>query len=112
MLKSTFDKVTNDAGLVTPSSIGSKVTVANANNEVATYGILRFVGELDGQDGIFCGVELGEPLGKNDGSYRGIKFFSCRPEHGLFLPIHRVKLAQKKQSNNMIQRPDVCILFY
>jgi hypothetical protein len=53
MLKSTLDKVTSNAGLVTPSSIGSRVFVANSNNEIATSGILRFVGELEGQDGLF-----------------------------------------------------------
>jgi hypothetical protein len=108
MLKSTLDKVNNDAGLVTPSSIGSRVLVANSNNEIATSGILRFVGELDGQDGLFCGVELSEPFGKNDGSYKGVYFFRCPQNHGLFLPIHRVRLAEKRQSQSKmpIQRPD------
>jgi hypothetical protein len=111
MLKSTLDKVNNDAGLVTPSSIGFRVLVANSNNEIATSGILRFVGELDGQDGLFCGVELSEPFGKNDGSYKGVYFFRCPQNHGLFLPIHRVRLAEKRQSQSStakmpMQRPD------
>uniref|UniRef100_A0AC34FF27 CAP-Gly domain-containing protein n=1 Tax=Panagrolaimus sp. ES5 TaxID=591445 RepID=A0AC34FF27_9BILA len=107
MLLSTF-KVTSDAGLVTPSSVGSRVLVANSNNEIATSGILRFVGELEGQDGLFCGVELPEPFGKNDGSYKGVYFFRCPQNHGLFLPIHRVRLAEKRQSHSRmpIQRPD------
>ena len=68
-------KTHNETELVTPACIGRRVLVANANNEVATAGILRFVGPLEGQNGIFCGVELPEPLGKNDGSYRGM--ISC-----------------------------------
>ena len=68
-------KVHNETELVTPASVGRRVLVANANNEVATTGILRFVGPLEGQHGLFCGVELSEPLGKNDGSYRGM--ISC-----------------------------------
>ena len=64
-------QTTNDAGLVTASCIGLRVHVANLSKENTTTGILRFVGELEGQDGLYCGVELSESLGKNDGSYRG-----------------------------------------
>lgn len=48
-------------------------------------GEVRFIGPTDfSPEGIWVGVELDEPLGKNDGTVAGISYFSCEPNHGLF----------------------------
>jgi dynactin complex subunit len=36
-------------------------------------GILRYFGPVEGQQGIFCGVELDQPVGKNDGIHKGVQ---------------------------------------
>lgn len=41
--------------------------------------------------GIWLGIELDKPSGKNDGSVRGVKYFSCPPKHGVFAPPSRVQ---------------------
>lgn len=34
--------------------------------------------------GIWYGIELDDPKGKNDGSVQGIQYFVCPPNHGMF----------------------------
>ncbi|XP_064460859.1 CAP-Gly domain-containing linker protein 1-like isoform X2 [Ornithodoros turicata] len=75
---------TTDCGL----RVGDRVVV-NATSGMKT-GTLQFLGPTEFAQGQWAGVELDEPVGKNDGSVAGRRYFSCRPKFGLFAPIHKV----------------------
>ncbi|KAI8980556.1 dynactin [Trametes punicea] len=58
----------------------------------AGRGIVRFAGATSFSAGKWIGIELSEPNGKNDGSVQGVKYFSCRPNYGVFVRPSQVKV--------------------
>ncbi|ROT64830.1 putative restin [Penaeus vannamei] len=68
--------------------VGDRVVINSASG--VKHGTLRFIGKADFAEGIWAGVELDEPNGKNDGSVAGKKYFECKNKYGLFAPVARV----------------------
>ncbi|KAG1848525.1 dynein associated protein-domain-containing protein [Suillus subalutaceus] len=58
----------------------------------AGRGIVRFSGATSFSSGKWIGIELHEPKGKNDGSLQGLTYFSCKPNHGVFVRPSQVKV--------------------
>ncbi|VDM56279.1 unnamed protein product [Angiostrongylus costaricensis] len=79
----------NPTAVVTEQDIGNFVSVSGIGK-----GILRYVGEIRGRDGLYCGIELDAPSGKHNGTYQGVVYFVCPPLHGIFAPIYRVELDE------------------
>ncbi|KAM4042669.1 kinesin-like protein KIF13B isoform 2-T2 [Anomaloglossus baeobatrachus] len=67
---------------------GEYVTVGTNKN-----GVVRYVGAADFQEGMWVGVELDVPAGKNDGSVGGKHYFKCNPGYGVLVRPNRVKKA-------------------
>ncbi|CAD5112228.1 DgyrCDS1458 [Dimorphilus gyrociliatus] len=65
--------------------IGDKVIVGGVKS-----GTLRFCGTTQFAQGIWAGIELDEPVGKNDGSIGGVTYFHCSKEYGIFAPISKI----------------------
>lgn len=66
-------------------------TVADATAGSSTVrGIVRFCGSTSFQTGRWVGMELSEPRGKNDGSVNGIRYFTCKPNYGIFVKFSQV----------------------
>ncbi|XP_062829214.1 CAP-Gly domain-containing linker protein 4 isoform X1 [Anolis carolinensis] len=66
--------------------IGDRVLVVGQRT-----GIVRFHGTTKFAPGLWCGIELDKPHGKNDGSVAGVQYFSCPPRYGVFAPPSRVQ---------------------
>jgi tubulin-folding cofactor B len=49
-------------------------------------GVIKFVGEIEQlkSSGYWVGVQFDEPLGRNDGSIKGVKIFDCPDGYGVF----------------------------
>jgi dynactin 1 len=48
-------------------------------------GLVKYIGPIHVADGTWLGIELATPDGKNDGSVRGERYFTCSPAFGLFV---------------------------
>ena len=68
--------------------LGERVIVTSSQGSKA--GVLRFLGTTEFASGQWAGVELDDPLGKNDGAVAGTRYFDCQPFYGLFAPVHKV----------------------
>ena len=70
--------------------VGDRVAMEGGKQgQVAFYGPTQF------SRGIWVGVVLGTPEGKNDGRVGDIQYFECPPNHGLFTRSQKLKLIQR-----------------
>uniref|UniRef100_A0A7E4WAU3 CAP-Gly domain-containing protein n=1 Tax=Panagrellus redivivus TaxID=6233 RepID=A0A7E4WAU3_PANRE len=82
------------SNLSTPSStesiepfiaVGNRVIV-RVKDQPVKKGTIQFVGEADFKPGVtWVGVNYDEPVGKNDGSVLGQRYFTAEPLHGGFV---------------------------
>ncbi|XP_072369445.1 kinesin-like protein KIF13B isoform X2 [Scyliorhinus torazame] len=56
-------------------------------------GTVRYIGPTEFADGIWIGIELNVPAGKNDGSVGGKQYFRCNPGYGVLVRPDRVLKA-------------------
>lgn len=64
------------------SSLKIGQTVETSTNQT---GIIKYIGTIHVAEGDWLGLELPTPTGKNDGSVRGERYFTCPAGHGLFI---------------------------
>ena len=62
-----------------PLAVGDRVLT-----EFGDEGHVRFIGETAFRPGVWVGVALLRPMGKNDGTVQGVRYFECPLDHGLF----------------------------
>uniref|UniRef100_A0A4W6G4H3 Kinesin family member 13B n=1 Tax=Lates calcarifer TaxID=8187 RepID=A0A4W6G4H3_LATCA len=58
-------------------------------------GTVRFVGMTQFAEGVWVGVELDTPVGKNDGSVGGHRYFHCKPGYGVLVRPDRLSCRDR-----------------
>ncbi|CAO3661547.1 unnamed protein product [Rhizopus stolonifer] len=83
--------------------IGERVAV----DSMGVVGTLQFLGEADFKEGLWAGIVLDIPgTGKNDGSVKGVRYFSCPPQTGLFVLASKLSpLDQDSDSSHSDPKP-------
>ncbi|XP_049548684.1 tubulin-folding cofactor B-like [Anopheles darlingi] len=56
-------------------------------------GEIMYAGRLPGKCGYFVGVKFDEPVGVNDGSVDGKRYFQCAPKYGSFVALEAVEVG-------------------
>lgn len=72
------------------------------NNPLCGYeGIVKFVGRTRFASGLWVGVDMGQAVGKNDGSIQGERYFSCSQKCGIFVRQSNLEeLDEEVEMNN------------
>mmetsp|Transcript_69298 Transcript_69298/g.129427 ORF Transcript_69298/g.129427 Transcript_69298/m.129427 type:complete len:495 (-) Transcript_69298:16-1500(-) len=63
--------------------VGAHVLVSYEKQRL--WGTVKFAGPTSFAQGDWVGVALDDPVGKNNGTVKDVKYFSCDPQHGVFI---------------------------
>ncbi|XP_078085577.1 kinesin-like protein KIF13B isoform X3 [Mustelus asterias] len=75
---------------IVPAWLKEGEYVSVGTNKIGT---VRYIGPTEFADGIWIGIELNVPAGKNDGSVGGKQYFRCNPGYGVLVRPNRVAKA-------------------
>ena len=70
--------------------LGQRVLVGNV-----MAGTIRYVGPTHFAEGVWVGVEIDLPRGRNNGSIDGHEYFECKPNYGLFAPPQKITITEE-----------------
>jgi len=73
--------------------VGSRCEVDTGESQLKKRGTVRFVGPTKFAKGAWVGIEYDEPMGKNDGSVQGERYFTTRPLYGGFVRPDRIRVG-------------------
>lgn len=68
-------------------------------------GFVQFLGETQFAPGQWAGIVLDEPIGKNDGSVAGVRYFQCEALRGIFTRPSKLSLTEGEANGNQTAPP-------
>lgn len=71
--------------------VGARCECLSGDRSVARRGVVSFVGTVHFAPGVWVGITLDEPMGKNDGAVKGKRYFTCTAKYGTFVQPVRQK---------------------
>jgi tubulin-folding cofactor B len=79
----------------TPRDVAEKYPIGGRCeiNPGGRRGEVAYVGKIKKTEGTWIGVRLDEPLGQNDGTKEGARYFECQPKYGAFGRIENVQVG-------------------
>jgi hypothetical protein len=73
--------------------------IVTTNSVMNKRGYVRYIGLTKFAAGIWIGVELEEPHGKNDGALKGVRYFKCPENKGVFVKADKLTLLSETNDN-------------
>ena len=86
------DNTDSVAPPMSQADIGKRILYHPGSDKNNKRGMLRYYGIPEFAEGYWCGIELDEPTGKNNGYLYGIHYFQCEENHGVFVQASKVEL--------------------
>ncbi|KAF9454449.1 hypothetical protein P691DRAFT_808593 [Macrolepiota fuliginosa MF-IS2] len=88
---------TEEEGIQPPMAIdipiGARCEVESAEPGLSKRGTVRYIGQTNFSKGTWVGIEYDEPIGKNNGSVQGERYFECRQKYGVFVRPEKVRVG-------------------
>jgi len=69
-------------------------------------GVVKWKGKIKDGKITYIGVRLDEPVGKNDGTAKGVRYFECEPNFGLFISAAKIKVGDYPEIDEFADSDD------